>query len=303
MTCHDARESLSAFLDDALGPDERRQIEAHLEGCADCRRELAALKQTVGLLHRVEAPRAPAGFVDRVTAAPRLVPWYRRLLAAAFLPLSAKLPAEVTALVMVALLAAYVFERTPALQQAVSRPEPAAPRADEAGRRPEAYAPRQPLSPAPAPPPASAGAPPAPVAAPSPPAKTEAPAESTVGGAPPPAAQNREQAREQAAGAVRSEPAPSRLTEKRDLPAADVMARAAVKDRDVAERDLAALIARVGGSEAQRRVDGATMVLEVLVPQARYPEFSRSLAQLGAWQVQAERPEPSSQVRVILRLR
>jgi hypothetical protein len=45
------------------------------------------------------------------------------------------------------------------------------------------------------------------------------------------------------------------------------------------------------------------MVLEVLVPQARYPEFSRSLAQLGAWQVQAERPEPSSQVRVILRLR
>jgi hypothetical protein len=299
MTRHAARESLSAFLDDALAPDERRQIEAHLEGCADCRRELAALGQTVGLLHRVEAPRAPAGFVDRVAAAARPVPWYRRLVAAAFLPLSAKLPVEVTALVMVAVLAAYVFERTPALQQAVSRPEPAAPRSDEAGRRPEAYAPRPLLSPAPAPPPASAPAPPAPVAAPSPTAKTEAPAESVVGSASPRAAENREQA----AGAVRSEPAPSRLTEKRDLPSADVMARVAVKERDAAERDLAQLVARVGGREAQRRLDGATTVLEVLVPQARYAEFSRGLAQLGAWQVEAERPEPPSQVRVILRLR
>src|SRR6185436_15301854 len=107
MTCHDARERLSAYLDDALAPDERRDVAAHLEGCAECRRELARLDATVALLR----------FVDRVVEAARPRPWYRRAAAAIFLPFSVKLPAEATALLMVALLAVYVFERTPALQE------------------------------------------------------------------------------------------------------------------------------------------------------------------------------------------
>ena len=71
MTCHDARERLSAYLDDALAPDERRDVAAHLEGCAECRRELARLDATVALLRRVEPARAPVGFVDRVVEAAR----------------------------------------------------------------------------------------------------------------------------------------------------------------------------------------------------------------------------------------
>jgi anti-sigma factor RsiW len=78
MTCHDARERLSAYLDDALAPDERRDVAAHLEGCAECRRELARLDATVALLRRVEPARAPVGFVDRVVEAARPRPWYRR---------------------------------------------------------------------------------------------------------------------------------------------------------------------------------------------------------------------------------
>ena len=125
MTCHDAREQLSAYLDDGLAPEERREIAAHLEGCAECRRELARLEGTVALLRRVEPARAPVGFVDRVLEAARPRPWYRRVAAAVFLPFSVKLPAEATALVMVALLAVYVFERTPALKESASRLEPA----------------------------------------------------------------------------------------------------------------------------------------------------------------------------------
>src|SRR5258705_9293803 len=124
MSCHDARESLSAFLDEALAPDERQRVAQHLEGCPECRRELARLEQTVALLHRVEPVRAPVGFVDAVTAAARPRPWYRRVAAAVFLPFSVKLPAEATAVVMVALLAVYVFERTPALQESArTQPE------------------------------------------------------------------------------------------------------------------------------------------------------------------------------------
>ena len=127
MTCHEARESLSALLDEGLTPDERRAVEAHLEGCAECRRELERLRQTVGLLHRVVPAHAPVGFVDRVTAAARPRPWYRRIAAAAFLPLATKLPAGATALVMVALLAVYTFERTPELQQAARYEAPPSP--------------------------------------------------------------------------------------------------------------------------------------------------------------------------------
>ena len=128
MSCDDARESLSALLDEALTPDERRVVEAHLEGCAECRGELERLRQTVALLHRVTPAHAPVGFVDRVVAAARPMPWYRRAAAAAFLPLWTKLPVEATALVMVALLAVYIFERTPALQQAARQEAPSPPR-------------------------------------------------------------------------------------------------------------------------------------------------------------------------------
>jgi hypothetical protein len=337
MTCHDARESLSAFLDEALTPDERRPIEAHLEGCAECRRELERLRHTVALLHRVEPARAPVGFVDRVTTAARPRPWYRRVAAAAFLPLSVKVPAEVTALVMVALLAIYVFERTPALQQAAreetARPAPSIQLADKPGRpepgqravpegqgivperqrtveiarqaerrmerdsSPGSVAPPPLAAPSPSAPPASSP----PVAATPPAAKTEPPSESQVGSGARMEAASRKELLERPPDPVRAAPAP-KLAAQRAQPSADVVARVAVKDRDAAERELAQLIARVGGSEAQRRRADAATTVEALIPQARYAEFAQGLTQIGTWQVESERPDLPTQVRVILRL-
>jgi len=345
MTCHDARESLSAFLDEALAPDERRQVAAHLEGCPDCRRELARLEQTVALLRRVEPTRAPVGFVDRVLEAARPRPWYRRAAAAVFLPFSVKLPAEATALVMVALLAVYVFERTPALQES-ARPEPipreaarekaggaespaaladraareayakaraaqsqepvtrkqeqdradaasvrgaaqpAPPDAKPEGAREQAYS-RSESAPAAVPPPV-ASAP----AAPAPGGKVEEERR---------AAENRQSAREPSADATRGAPAAPRLAAKRAAPS-DVVAGIAVRDRDAAERDLAELIARVGGRETGRRREQEATVVEAVVPQARYAEFTQSLGRLGAWRVEAERPDLPAQVHVIMRL-
>ena len=382
MTCHDAREQLSAYLDDALAPEERREVAAHLEGCAECRRELARLEATVTLLRRVEPVRAPVGFVDRVVEAAGPRPWYRRVAAAVFLPFSVKLPAEATALLMVALLAVYVFERTPALQESArrlepAREQPAAPPASaptapqpspqpspqhsivrppapgpealrkqrreekardaapeleqalkdarrrDAGERaggaspgpapaspPRASAPVAPPAQAPpaaSPPPVAAPpattppmaaesrperspAAPAP-AAPGPRAKTEAPAEN-------PAGENRQQSVDSARSAATSSP---RLAAKRAAPA-DVVARIAVRDRETAEVDLAALIGRVGGRETGRRREEEATVVEAIVPQARYAEFTQGLAALGTWKLEADRPDLPAEVRVILRL-
>jgi hypothetical protein len=357
MTCHDARESLSAFLDEALAPDERRQVAAHLEGCPDCRRELARLEQTVALLRRVEPARAPVGFVDAVTAAARPRPWYRRVAAAVFLPFSVKLPAEATAVVMVALLAVYVFERTPALQESArTQPEvredprektarPAPPtvltdrfdrdsssgeRSPESKARPlekeqdrreapaareriasEAETPKQEAAPAPAAPRLDAvppvAAPPAATApaAPSAPAPGAAPPASKVEGALEKSqAENRQApvppSAESSRGAPAA-PASPRLAAKR-APSADAVTGIAVRDRDAAERDLAELIARVGGRETGRRREEDATIVEAVVPQPRYAEFTQSLARLGAWRVEAERSDLPAQVHVILRL-
>ena len=355
MSCHDARESLSAFLDEALAPEERQRVAEHLEGCPECRRELARLEQTVALLHRVEPARAPVGFVDAVTAAARPRPWYRRVAAAVFLPFSVKLPAEATAVVMVALLAVYVFERTPALQESArtqpevredprekaARPAPPAGLADRFARDPssierspeskarplekeqdrreapttrgrissEAEIPKQEAAPAPAAPRPDA-APPA--AAPPVATAPAAPAAPAPGAAPSAAkdegafqksqAENRQAPVPPTGEGSRGAPASPRLAAKRAAPSADAVTGIAVRDRDAAERDLAELIARVGGRETGRRREEEATIVEAVVPQPRYAEFTQSLARIGAWRVEAERPDLPAQVHVILRL-
>ena len=122
MTCHDARERLSDLLDDALEAEARAQIDAHLAGCAECRRELERLRATVSLLRAVERPQAPAGFVERVLEATRPAPWHRRLLDWLAAVRLLRFPVEAAAVVLVASLAVYVFQETPALRQA-ARPE------------------------------------------------------------------------------------------------------------------------------------------------------------------------------------
>ena len=101
---------------------------------------------------------------------------------------------------------------------------------------------------------------------------------------------------------ARAAPSAPRLAAKRVLPSADVVARVAVKDRDAAERELAALIARLGGSVTQRRREDEATVVEAVIPQPRYAEFSDGVGRIGAWQVEAERPDLPAQIHVILRL-
>jgi len=361
MTCDDTRESLSALLDEGLTPDEQRAVEAHLEGCADCRRELERLRQTVALLHRVTPAHAPVGFVDRVVTAAQPKPWYRRVVSTVFFPLSAKLPVEATALVMVALLAVYTFERTPSLQQAARQEAPSssdqverqAPLRDErkekepapalrgtpslalGARRgvqrrdapvaresklpaegapaasPPPAAPAPAASPAPAsPPPAaqSGEAPTAPRSEAPPMSKTDTPAARSAGpaenvtGAPRSESDARRQALDPAGGSTRMAPAAPGVAAKRVQPSADVVARVSVTDRDAAERDLARLIAQVDGRQTQRRREDDATIVEAFIPQSRYAEFSQSLAAIGPWRVEAERPDLPSQVHVILRL-
>jgi len=62
MTDHDElQRSLGSYLLGALGPGERREVEAHLVGCAACREELVAYAALPGLLSRLDLAEATGG--------------------------------------------------------------------------------------------------------------------------------------------------------------------------------------------------------------------------------------------------
>ena len=50
----------AAYVLGALSPSDRREFEAHLDDCPDCRRAIAELAPTVGLLSRISAEDAEA---------------------------------------------------------------------------------------------------------------------------------------------------------------------------------------------------------------------------------------------------
>ena len=270
MNCHETRERLSGLLDLALAAPERTEVGAHLEGCPDCRRELDRLRATVSLLSRVERPRAPVGFVDRVTAAARPVPWYQRLGRRLFLPLGIKLPAQAAAMLVIAVLGVYLLQRTPELKDAarVDRETPV-PLASRAATAPQ-------VAVSEVPPPAS------------PP--VELPAKS------------RDSAEEQS-GALA--PPPPAMSARRHSAVSGVFGRLNVKNRPAAEQGLADLLARLGGSETGRRQELGATVVDVLVPEARYADFVRGLTTLGAFTPEgqpAALPTDPPQIRLSIRI-
>ena len=78
-------ELLSAYLDDALSPEERAALEARLQADADLRREMARLRATVELIGTLPTLRAPRD----LTLTPRMVRRPSLLTSAAFSAMSA----------------------------------------------------------------------------------------------------------------------------------------------------------------------------------------------------------------------
>ena len=257
MTCHDARELLSALLDDALGPAERAALEAHVAACADCSRELEALRATVALLGRLPAAHAPVGFVDRVVAAAYRPPWPRRVLDALFVPLRVKLPLEAVAVLLVSVSALYLYQRTPEVQE-FSR---------QAARE---ASPVAPPTTSPAPPPGPA----APEIAGQPPAAKAPAAERKRAPAAPPAA--REQTR-QAPSEAASGPVPSAaLPDLRATPAAPPAVGPQQKAKEETEAQ---------GTRVEERADALkkrSAVEPEPVAKANEPTASRDAAGAGS---------------------
>jgi phospholipid transport system substrate-binding protein len=92
------------------------------------------------------------------------------------------------------------------------------------------------------------------------------------------------------AGANTSKPVPvaATATGDRQRPG-DVVGRLLVSNRSGAERDIASLLARTGGTTLSRQRGPTITVVEGLVPQLNYPSFAAGLRGIGSWQLEAER--------------
>lgn len=82
----------------------------------------------------------------------------------------------------------------------------------------------------------------------------------------------------------------------------DVVGRLQVKNRSEAERDLAALVARAGGTCQNPQRGPAITVVEAAVPHANYGKFAQGVVRLGSWRIEAERSPLPDVVQVTVRL-
>lgn len=282
MNCHDARELFSALIDETLTREERADVYGHLATCADCRRELTAIERTVALVRGTTPARAPVGFVDGVVAAVRPTPWYVRAGRAILLPWPVKLPLGAAALLLVGGLAVLLFRGTQEQQRASYDAKESPGLADRS-------------------------APPVPAAPPA----TSAPDDTAV------ASRLEQEAKQEAAPAepLRRDEAPAAPEARQKSPgkraatealsaaaAPDVVARLTAPDRDVAERALAALVARLAGTVTGRRLDGDIPMIELVIPRERYDDFTREVGRLGTFRVESESPAPSGTVRIAVHL-
>lgn len=79
----------------------------------------------------------------------------------------------------------------------------------------------------------------------------------------------------------------------------DVTIQLSVPDRRAAERDVRALLARLGGTNLSRK---AASMMILTVPRSSYGALTRGLAQIGAWQIDSDPGSLPDPVHVAVRL-
>ncbi|MBA2393875.1 MAG: PD40 domain-containing protein [Ktedonobacteraceae bacterium] len=70
MNCEQVRELLSAYLDDALAPEEKRTLATHLETCSECRAMLADFRHFDTLLHHLPRVSPGVGLRQKIFSSP-----------------------------------------------------------------------------------------------------------------------------------------------------------------------------------------------------------------------------------------
>src|SRR5215831_18242189 len=113
MNCAEVQKYLSDFLEKSLDDERVRAIEDHLATCSLCSEELAGMAECQKLVSGLPIVESPLGFTNRVMARVREAAHPPSLWERLFLPFRIKIPLHATAVVLIALLAGYIYQNEP----------------------------------------------------------------------------------------------------------------------------------------------------------------------------------------------
>jgi hypothetical protein len=331
MTCHEARQFCAALIAGELGISETALVEAHLSRCADCRQMVEDLYQVaardsegriilagdmgIGAGSRLLLPLLVlvALGAGALVVVPGLAPyaWHRATALVVAARHATPQPTTRTAppppepsRIEPSFGAPLLGEpdvispsSSSASSVSLAATSPSAPAPTESGQAGQtATAPTEPSDKEAG----RASAAPA-LSAPAPSARrasTQKPAESGATASARKAEPRQARHGEQAALAD-PEPTAPQLISPVKATETDVVLQISVRDRRVAERDVNTLLARLGGTNLGQ-AEGATIV--AVVPQSSYGEFTRGLAQMGSWSLEASRSSLPDPIHVAVRL-
>jgi Predicted integral membrane protein (DUF2275)/Putative zinc-finger len=124
MNCEEVQKYLSDFLDENLDVERSQEIGDHLAACLLCSEEIASLAECQRLVSGLPTVEPPVGFTTRVMAHVRDAARKRSLWDRLFSPFQIKIPLQATAVVLIAVLAAYIYQKEPLQRESVISGQP-----------------------------------------------------------------------------------------------------------------------------------------------------------------------------------
>ena len=124
MNCEEVQKYLSDLLDKNLDVERSQEVSDHLTACLLCSEEMASLAECQRLVSGLPIVEPPKGFTTRVMAHVRDAAHKPSLWDRLFSPLQIKIPLQATAVVLIAVLAAYIYQKEPLQRESVISGQP-----------------------------------------------------------------------------------------------------------------------------------------------------------------------------------
>src|SRR6266436_7659577 len=124
MNCEEVQKQLSDLLDKSLDIERAQEIQDHLAACSPCSAEMASLAEYQHLVSNLPTIEPPVGFTAGLMAKIREAVQPPTLWERLFLPLQIKIPLQATAVVLIASLAAYIYQKEPLQRESVVSIQP-----------------------------------------------------------------------------------------------------------------------------------------------------------------------------------
>lgn len=109
MNCEDIENSLTLYEDNLLSDAEKQAIEQHIKSCSKCATAFAQLQKTARLVEGLEEVEPPPWFKQKIMSRVRKEAEKKSLVQKWFYPLRIKIPVQIMATIVIAVIAVYIY--------------------------------------------------------------------------------------------------------------------------------------------------------------------------------------------------